>query len=207
LGGGPTRKLALRVRPPNQTLPAREGTGSQGGVAMIEKEREVLKDTDLYRYESVEISGKRLYMYFHVSYIKNPDRLEEYVQIAEETVSGSLPILVARLKVGDKFVEYHWISISDVYGGDLYIKRITEDRPCKKYGILHINYHEYAEFNYVFFYKEKDEFGEADQFDYLIYGEMMEEMVRYVEEGAEVLYLSEDKYDPVEYKRLVLRDG
>jgi len=173
---------------------------------MAEKERKVLKDTDLYRYESVEISGKRLYMYFNVSYIRDTDRLAEYEQIAGESVSGSLPILVARLKVEGKVVEYHRISINDVYGGDLYIKRITEDRPSKKHGILYISYHEYAEYNYVFFYKEKDEFGEADEFDYLIYKEMMKEMVRYVEEGAEVLYLAERKYDPVDYKRLVLRE-
>jgi len=174
---------------------------------MIEKEREVLKDTDLYRYESVEISGKHLYMYFDVSYIKDTDRVVEYVRITDERVSGTVPHLVARLKVEDRLVEYYWISINDVYGGDLYIKRITEDRPCKKHGILYVSYHEYAEYNYVMLYREKDEYGDADQFDYLIYKEMMKDMVRYVEQGAEVLYLSEEKYDPVEYKRLVLRDG
>jgi len=173
---------------------------------MVEKERKVLKDTDLYRYESVEISGKRLYMYFNVSYIRDTDRLVEFKRITGEAVSGSLPILVARLRVEGKVVEYHRISINDVYGGDLYIKRITEDRPSKKHGILYISYHERAENNYVFFYREDDEFGEADQFDYLTYGEMMKEMVRYVEQVAEVMYLSEGKYDPVEYKRLVLRE-
>jgi hypothetical protein len=173
---------------------------------MVEKERKVLRHTDLYLCESVKICGKYLYMYFYADYIKDVDRLEEYMQMVDGAVSGTVPLLVARLKVGDKLVEYHRIGIVDAYGGDLYIKRITEDRPFKKYGILYINYHGRAEYNYVFFYKEKDEFGEADQFDYLVYGEMMVDMVRYVEEGAEVLFLSEGKYDPFEYKRLVLRE-
>jgi hypothetical protein len=172
---------------------------------MVEKERKVLRDTELYRCESVEISGKRLYMYFHVSYIRDTDRLEEYVRMIDGAVSGTVPLLVARLKAGEKLVEYYRIGIVDVYGGDLYIKRITEDRPFKKYGILYINYHGRAEYNYVMPYKEKDELGEADEFDYLVYGEMMLDMVRYVEEGAEVLFLSERRYDPVDYKRVVLR--
>ncbi len=168
---------------------------------MVEKEREVLEDTDLYLYEEVEISGKHLYMFFRTYYIKDADRLVEFGSVA-----GTVPFLVARLKAGDKLVEFYHIVIHDVYGGDLYLKRITEDRPCKKHGILHISYHEDAECNYVFFYREKDEFGEADEFDYLIYKEMMKEMVRYVEEGAEVLYVAENRYDPFEYKRLVLRE-
>jgi hypothetical protein len=167
------------------------------------KERKVLEDTNLYLRESVEISGKSLYMYFHTYYIRDVDKLAEF----GEVVAGSVPHLVARLKAGDKLVEYYWIIINDVYGGDLYIKRITEDRPCRKHGILYISYHEYARHNYVMPYREKDDFGEADEFDYLVYREMMEEMVRYLEEGAEVLYLCERKYDPVEYKRLVLREG
>jgi hypothetical protein len=174
---------------------------------MAEKEKEVLKDTALYRHEEVEISGRSLYMYFHVFHIKDVDRLAEFKRTTVEAVSGTVPLLVARLKLGDKVVEYHKVIIYDVYGGALYLKRITQDRPCKKHGILYISYHEDAACNYVFFYREKDEYGDADQFDYLIYKEMMIDMVRYVEEGAEVLYLSENKYDPVEYKRLVLRDG
>ena len=173
---------------------------------MVEKEKEVLKDTALYRHEEVEISGKSLYMYFHVFHIRDVDRLVEFKRMTGEAVSGTVPPLVARLRVGDKLIEYFKISICDIYGGDLYLKRITEDRPCRKHGILYISYHERVENNYVFFYREDDEFGEADQFDYLTYGEMMKEMVRYVEQGAEVMYLSEGKYDPVEYKRLVLRE-
>jgi hypothetical protein len=181
--------------------PAREGHGVARRKAMVEKERKILKDTDLYLYEDVEISGKSLYMHFYVYRIKSADRLEEV-----GIVSGTVPPLVARLRVGGKLVEYYRVSICDIYGGDLYLKRITQDRPCKKHGILHISYHDDTYCNYVFFYKEKDEYGEADEFDYLVYREMMEEMVRYVEEGAEVLCLSEGKYDPTEYKRLVLRE-
>ncbi len=171
------------------------------------KERKLSRDTWLYSRESVEITGKYLYMYFHVYRIKDMDRLAEFENSVEEVVSGTVPKLVARLKAGDKLVEFYHIVIYDAYGGDLYIKRITEDRPCKKHGILYISYHGKPEYNYIFFYREKDEFGEADEFDYLIYKEMMKEMVGYVEQGAEVLYLSERKYDPVEYKRLVLRAG
>jgi hypothetical protein len=171
---------------------------------MLEKERKVLRDTDLYRCITVEISGKSLYMYFYAYHIKDVDRLVDFCKSAGETVSGTVPYLVARLKVGDKLVEYYEIIIYDIYGGELYIKRITQDRTCKKHGILHINYHENAERNYVLFYREKDEFGEADEFDYLVYAEMMKEMGRYLEEGAEVLYLHPDsKYDPVKYMALV----
>jgi len=173
---------------------------------MVEKEKEVLKETDLYVHEEVEICGKSLYMYFHVFYIKDVDRLAEFKRITGEAVSGTVPHLVARLRVGDKLVEFHKLIISDIHGGKLYLKRITEDRPCRKHGILYISYHEDAECNYVFFYKEDDEYGDTDEFDYLIYKEMMRDMVRHVEEGAEVLYLSEGKYDPVEYKRLVLME-
>ncbi len=169
----------------------------------MEKERELEKDTDLYLCESVEISGKHLYMYFHVYRIKDMDRLAEFERITDETVSGTVPSLVARLKAGDKLLEYYEVDICDVYGGELYIKRITEDRPCRKHGLVFITYHEDAECNYVLFCKEKDEFGEADQFDYLVYEEMMKEMVRYVEQGAEVLFLSARKCDPVEYAALV----
>jgi hypothetical protein len=164
----------------------------------MEKERELLKDTDVYRCESVEISGKSFYAYFHVSYIKDADRLAEFGRVA-----GAVPLPVARLKAGDKLVEFYHIVIHDIYGGDLYIKRITEDRTFKKYGILYISYHEYDGHNYVMPYREKDEFGEADEFDFLVYREMMEDMWGYLEKGAEILYLSEDKYDPVEYMMLV----
>ena len=51
--------------------------------------------------------------------------------------------------------------------------------------------------------RERDEFGEADEFDYLVYREMVKEVVGYVEQGAEILYLAEEKYDPVEYAALV----
>ncbi len=169
----------------------------------MEKERELEKDTDLYLCESMEITGKYLYMYFHVYRIKDTDRLAEFERITDETVSGTVPSLVARLKAGDKLVEFYHIVICDIYGGDLYIKRITKDRPCRKHGLVFITYHEDASCNYVFFYREKDEFGEADQFDYLVYEEMMKEMVGYVEQGAEVLFLSSRKYDPVEYASLV----
>jgi len=171
---------------------------------MVEKELKVLEETELYRHESVEISGKHLYMYFHVYYIKDADRLAEFENCVGEAVSGTVPYLVARLKVGDKLVEYYKLVISDIYGGDLYLKRLTQDRPCRKHGILHINYHEDAKCNYVFFYREKDEYGDADGFDYRVYREMMLEMGRYLGEGAKVLYLHpERKYDPVEYMALV----
>ncbi len=163
----------------------------------MEKKRKLLGDTGLYRRENVEISGKKLYMYFRAYCIKDSDRLAEFENSVEKVVSGTVPKLVARMRVGDKLVEFYHIVICDIYGGDLYIKRITEDRPCKKHGLLFITYHEDARCNYVFFYREKDEFGEADEFDYLIYKEMMKEMVRYVEQGAEVLFLSARKYDPV----------
>jgi hypothetical protein len=170
---------------------------------MVVKELEVLQDTELYRHESVEISGKSLYMYFHANYIKDADRVAEFEEKVGEAVSGTVPKLVARLRTGNKLVEYYEIIIYDIYGGELYLKRITQDRPCKKHGILFISYHEDAKCNYVFFYREKDEFGEADEFNYLVYSEMMKEMVRFVEEGAEILYLQDCKYDPVEYAALV----
>jgi hypothetical protein len=167
----------------------------------MEKEVKVLKETELYLLQSVEISGKSFYAYFYAYYIKDASSpFEEAVGI----VSGTVPHLVARLKVGNKLVEYHRILINDIYGGELYLKRITEDRPCKKHGILYISYHEDSRWNYVFFYREKDEFGDADEFDYLVYREMMLEMGRYVEEGeAEILYLCGSKYDPIEYMALV----
>jgi hypothetical protein len=167
------------------------------------KEVRLLKDNDLYRHLDVEIEGKSLYMYFDVYYIRDADRLVEFENSVGEVVSGTVPKLVARLRVGDKLVEYYWISICDIYGGDLYIKRITQDRPCRRTGILYVKYHEDPGCNYVMPYREKDEFGEADEFDYAVYKDMMEEMVRLVEEGAEVLYLQQRKYDPVEYAALV----
>ncbi|MCI4458458.1 MAG: hypothetical protein JHC21_02435 [Thermocrinis sp.] len=170
----------------------------------VEKEREVLEDTDLYRRESVEISGKKLYMYFHVDYIKDMDRLTEFESVVGKVVSGTVPYLVARLKLKDKLVEYYKLIIYDIYGGELYLKRLTQNRPCKRYGILYINYHRDARCNYVFFYRGKDEFGDADEFDFMVYREMMLEMGRHLEEGAEILYLHpEDKYDPIEYMALV----
>jgi hypothetical protein len=149
----------------------------------------------------VEISGKSFYAYFHAYYIKDASSPFE---AAVGVVSGTVPHLVARLKVGNKLVEYHKILINDIYGGELYLKRITQDRPCRRNGILHISYHDECTYNYVLFYREKDEFGDADEFDYLVYREMMLEMGRYLEEGeAEILYLRERKYDPVEYMALV----
>jgi len=167
----------------------------------MEKEVKVLKETERYILQSVEISGKSFYAYFYAYYIKDASSpFEEAVGM----VSGTVPHLVARLRVGDKLVEYYRVSICDIYGGDLYLKRLTQDRPCRRNGILHISYHNESTYNYVFFYREKDEFGEADEFDYLCYREMMLEMGRYVEEGeAEILYLCESKYDPVEYMALV----
>jgi hypothetical protein len=166
----------------------------------MEKVFKVLKETEVYRCESVEISGKSFYAYFYAYYIKDASSpFEEAVGV----VSGTVPHLVARLRVGNKLVEYYKLLINDIYGGDLYLKRITQDRPCRRNGILHIIYHDDAECNYVFFYREKDEFGDADEFDYLVYREMMLEMGRYLEEEAEILYLRERKYDPVEYMALV----
>ncbi len=173
----------------------------------MEKKRRLAMFTELFRCEDVEIRGKHLYMF----YIKDSDRLAEF----KEVVSGTIPKLVVRLKVGDKLVEFYHIVIykahlrrrQDAYEEELYIKRITEDRPCRKIGILYISYYGKPECNYVFFYREKDEFGEADEFDCLTFKDMMEEMIRYVEQGAEVLFLSSREYNPVEYKRLVLRAG
>jgi len=169
----------------------------------MEKEVKTLWKADFYVCESVEISGKSFYAYFYAYYIKDVDRLADFAALGDEVVSGTIPHLVARLRVGDKLVEYYEILINDIYGGELYLKRITQDRPCRKHGVLYISYHGNSRWNYVFFYREKDGLGEADEFDYLVYEEMMLEMGRYVEEGEEILYLSERKYDPVEYMALV----
>ncbi|MCI4453770.1 MAG: hypothetical protein JHC25_02350 [Thermodesulfobacterium sp.] len=175
---------------------------------MAEKVRELLENTELYCCESVEISGKYLYMYFRAYRIKDADRLAEFENSTGEVVSGTVPKLVARMRIGDKLVEYYEIVINDVYGGELYLKRLTQNRASRRHGILYISYHEDAECNYVFFYREKDEFGEADEFDYLVYREMMKEMGKHVKEGAEILYLHpERKYDPVEYMALVEGEG
>jgi hypothetical protein len=170
----------------------------------MEKEVKTLWEADFCVCESVEISGKSFYAYFYAYHIKDVDRLADFATLGDEVVSGTIPHLVARVRVGDKLIEYYEILINDIYGGELYLRRLTQDRPCRKHGVLYISYHENSRWNYVFFYREDDEFGDADEFDYLCYREMMLEMGRYVEEGeAEILYLSERKYDPVEYMALV----
>jgi hypothetical protein len=173
----------------------------------VEKEIKVLEDNALYMCERVEIFGKHLYIYFRAYHIKDVDRLVDFENSADRMVSGTVPHLVAKLRVKDKLVEYYRLFIYGMYGeGEAYVKRITQDRPCRKHGILFISYHGEASYNYILYYREKDEFGDADKFDFMVYEDMMEEMGRYLEEedDVEILYLHpEGIYDPIEYMALV----